>query len=441
MTAIGRVLIVEQSASVAPLLPLLSEQGLSPVVSNVRDMSPDKVRRSYADVILVGDTADSQDVIRFVQALKNDSFTRDIPVIAVDPGKAADLPARFIRAGFDDVISPPVTTVGMMARLRSLLRMSTLRTELLRRRDTLERFMIDVPAASLGVIGVDNARLLSVGRALSKEMANGLRKGLSVDQVGDAATALTRLTDGNYDATVVFVDAVGLDDALILCADIRANSSLFNLPVILVLDADSADAVQRAYGQRASDVLLAPVRPEDLRNRVVTWVRQQRYRQRLFEASHKSNDKVTVDGLTGLYSHGFARDYLNDLIEYSAARGTTFSVAYFDLPRLPEINRLAGYCAGEHLLRQVGQMLGNMVRAEDLAGRYRGKEFCVILPQTALRPAQIVVDRIIGVISSTEFLVTGGYSVLTIAMAAGLAEYTPGDSSDTLIRRARAAMR
>jgi two-component system cell cycle response regulator len=101
------------------------------------------------------------------------------------------------------------------------------------------------------------------------------------------------------------------------------------------------------------------------------------------------------------------------------------------------VNNQIGYVAGDRLLRQIGTLIGNLVRGEDVIGRYSGDQFCVLLPETSLLESDPALHRIAGVISNTEFAVLGVDEPLHVAMKAGIASHELGDTSQTLIARAR----
>ncbi len=75
------------------------------------------------------------------------------------------------------------------------------------------------------------------------------------------------------------------------------------------------------------------------------------------------------------------------------------------------------------------------------AARLRGDKFVVALPGTAAEVAELVLRRIIGVVSNTEFAVADGCGAVTAALKSAVTAFAPGDTAEALIARARAEVR
>jgi PleD family two-component response regulator len=81
------------------------------------------------------------------------------------------------------------------------------------------------------------------------------------------------------------------------------------------------------------------------------------------------------------------------------------------------------------------------VRVEDLAARYRGTDFCMLLPQTNAAAARLVVDRVAGVVGSTDFLVIGCPHALRPALATAVVAFAPGETAESMLDRARTVVK
>jgi diguanylate cyclase (GGDEF)-like protein len=112
---------------------------------------------------------------------------------------------------------------------------------------------------------------------------------------------------------------------------------------------------------------------------------------RLFE---KINAMATTDGLTGLNN----RRHFFDLAEREFVRdkryGSPFSVFMIDIDHFKKINDSYGHAVGDMVLAHLAQRLKVLVRESDIVGRYGGEEFAVFLPETALKIAAAVAERI-----------------------------------------------
>jgi two-component system cell cycle response regulator len=183
--------------------------------------------------------------------------------------------------------------------------------------------------------------------------------------------------------------------------------------------------------------LLRPLQTADLLFRTETLVRQNLYRLALRSVFREVRDPMTSDGLTGLYSYGFLYEHLSALIDDAKECEKNLSVGFFDMEGIAHVNRTNGYVAGDKVLRQIGSLIGNLVRGEDLVARHGGDQFCVLMPGTTLSEAEIVLRRIAGVVTNTEYAVREAQDPVQVTMKAGYAAFEDGDDAEGLVARAR----
>ncbi|HTE17371.1 MAG TPA: GGDEF domain-containing protein, partial [Armatimonadota bacterium] len=144
-----------------------------------------------------------------------------------------------------------------------------------------------------------------------------------------------------------------------------------------------------------------------------------------------------TDPLTGLAnSRGLVR-HMERLLHSSRVSGrpedSQFSVVMLDVDRFKEVNDTMGHLRGDDLLREIATTLSKLSRPGDVACRYAGDEFVLLLPEASLEQADRIavrVRRVIYAIPSVDGRVKIGASV-------GVASF-PGDGSDgrTLIHAA-----
>jgi diguanylate cyclase (GGDEF)-like protein len=87
------------------------------------------------------------------------------------------------------------------------------------------------------------------------------------------------------------------------------------------------------------------------------------------------------------------------------------------------------------LLRQIGLVIGRLVRAEDLAARAAGGEFVLVFPDTSVEAASNAARRLADVVECTEFGV--GEEPVRVGFHLGLAAMTPGDTAESLMGQVR----
>jgi diguanylate cyclase (GGDEF)-like protein len=130
---------------------------------------------------------------------------------------------------------------------------------------------------------------------------------------------------------------------------------------------------------------------------------------------------ATEDGLTGLYVRRYVESRVREEFERAVRGGHRFCVMMIDVDDLKRVNDRFGHAAGDRLLRTVGDALRATVRGMDVAGRWGGDEFAVLLPD--LDPAQglEVAHRLLDEIRRRAFPV--GDRVVTPSVSIGIAAY------------------
>ncbi|MEB0227070.1 diguanylate cyclase [Pseudomonas sp. 10S4] len=136
-----------------------------------------------------------------------------------------------------------------------------------------------------------------------------------------------------------------------------------------------------------------------------------------------------TDSLTGLLNHGTWKDQLDVEFQRCQRQNQGGAIALIDIDHFKTINDTYGHVAGDIVLRQLSKMLKQNLRAADVAGRYGGDEFCVILPDLALNSAAATMDAL------RDRFATLGYEqnpALKVSLSIGLAAFNPTHTDATL---------
>jgi diguanylate cyclase (GGDEF)-like protein len=162
-----------------------------------------------------------------------------------------------------------------------------------------------------------------------------------------------------------------------------------------------------------------------------------RLRRQLAEKQHHSmilRELAMIDALTGLYNRRFAEQRLVAEVARSARKGHPLTVVLLDLDEFKHINDTYGHAAGDLVLQEFAAALNRAVRGGDLAVRWGGDEFLLILPECNHEQLKLVLDRL----GPLELAWEG--RTFPIKYSAGWKDYASGDQPDSMLAAADQAL-
>ena len=149
---------------------------------------------------------------------------------------------------------------------------------------------------------------------------------------------------------------------------------------------------------------------------------------------------AAVDALTGLASFRVLRDRLATEVARARRTGERFAVIFIDLDNFKQVNDKFGHEAGNEVLKSAARECGAHIRSTDLAGRYGGDEFVIVLVGTGRDGARGVGEKVRGAVQAIG--VRLGYPEGLVTASIGVAEYRPDkEDEDVLVAADRALYR
>jgi diguanylate cyclase (GGDEF)-like protein len=145
---------------------------------------------------------------------------------------------------------------------------------------------------------------------------------------------------------------------------------------------------------------------------------------------------ATIDILTGLPNRRGVTRALQEVMTH-VRRGGRYAVLLLDIDHFKSINDLLGHPTGDRVLAEIGRILGESVRGVDVAGRFGGEEFIVLLRDASRERALQVAERLRVAIESAGLAYADGKPV-TISI--GVAYARAGDASNDAVERADRAL-
>jgi len=140
------------------------------------------------------------------------------------------------------------------------------------------------------------------------------------------------------------------------------------------------------------------------------------------------------DSLTGLYNHRYFQEQLVHEVERAQRYGHQLSVLMLDVDRFKQVNDTYGHLMGDTLLSYVAQLVSAKVRSYDVAARYGGDEFAVILPETGQEKAIAVAEKLTRAISTGRHWQAALLGNLGVGICYGVASFPDdGRTADDLL--------
>jgi two-component system cell cycle response regulator len=398
--------------------------------------------RGECDIVLLDAMMPDLDGFTVCQRLKSDPQTHHIPVIMVTALDNRSDRVRGLEAGADDFLTKPVSEIALVARLRSLARLKMMTDELRMRAVTSKEIGIQLPGNEAIADSGRNGRILMVDdRPASYERVTGV---LAAEHTVEIETnpnqALLRAAEANCDLLIISLAIEGFD-GLRLCSQMRSLDRTRNVPILAITDGKDNARMARGLEIGVNDYLMRPIDKNELLARVRTQIRKKRYAERLRENVQQSIEMAITDALTGLYNRYYMESHLTALVEQSATRGKVLTVLMLDIDYFKAINDSHGHDAGDDVLRQLAARVRKSIRGIDLACRYGGEEFVIVMPETDMAVATIVAERLRRRIAAEPFMIQQGTRPIETTISIGIATLdAAGDNVAKILKRADQAL-
>jgi two-component system, cell cycle response regulator len=397
--------------------------------------------RAECDIVLLDVMMPDMDGFEVCRRLKASLTTHHIPVVMVT---ALDQPSdrvKGLEAGADDFLTKPVSDVALIARVRSLSRLKLMTDELRMRAVTSRDIGIESPEREAIAEAGRGGRILVVDDrpASYEQIAATLAREHTADVEADPNAGLFHAAEGNYDLLIVSLGLTNFD-GLRLCSQVRSLDRTRHVPILAISDAENSTQLVRGLDIGVNDYLSRPIDKNELLARVRTQVRNKRYTERLRDNVQMSIDMAITDALTGLHNRRYMETHVGALVGQALSRGKPLTVLVLDIDYFKAVNDTHGHDAGDEVLREFALRLRKSIRGIDLACRYGGEEFVVVMPETDLAVATMVAERLRRRIASEPFPIQQGARAIEVTISIGIAGLTGTDTAASVIKRADQAL-
>jgi two-component system cell cycle response regulator len=440
MTA--RVLVVDDIPSNIKLLEARLVAEYFDVVSACNGQEAlARITEQEPDIVLLDVMMPGMDGFEVCQRIKSNPKTAHIPVVMVTALDQTSDRVAGLDAGADDFLTKPVDDAALFARVRSLVRLKIMTDELRMREATGSGMGLGDPATSLSEGSPSGKILLIEDRPEAANLFGsalaGVHKLVHLDRFEEA---LAQARAGDFDLIIVSLSLRGFD-GLRLCSQLRSLPEVRNTPLLVLVSEADKRKLNQALEMGVNDYLTRPIDRNELVARVRTQVRRKRYADKLRENVHMSVEMAMTDQLTGLYNRRYMARHLETLLSGVAETGKTLAFLVIDVDHFKRVNDSYGHDVGDEVLREFARRIAANIRGHDLACRFGGEEFVVIMPETDVQVATTVAERLRASVECAPFPVSRAPGSLTITVSIGIAGAEgPHDTADALLRRADQAL-
>ncbi|MBX3376597.1 MAG: diguanylate cyclase [Phycisphaeraceae bacterium] len=189
------------------------------------------------------------------------------------------------------------------------------------------------------------------------------------------------------------LDMPGMDGFQVL-RTLKNDVATMDIPVIVLSAMVSAQDKVTAFDLGAVDYITKPFNLTELRVRVRSALRLHRLVQMLAQ-------RAQIDDLTGLWNRAYFDRRWTEEVSKASRHQRPLSIAMLDVDHFKSINDTYGHPAGDAVLQGVARLIQRECRTEDVACRYGGEEFALIMPDTGPPDAHNLCERIRSSIAAT----------------------------------------
>jgi len=220
-------------------------------------------------------------------------------------------------------------------------------------------------------------------------------------------------------------------DGFEVLRELKDDETLMHTPVIVLSGSSNSQDMITGLELGAVDFVSKPFDFAELRARVRSAIRIHKLMGMLAQ-------RAQIDGLTGLWNRAYFDRQLATEISDCRRSGRPLTLAFCDLDRFKSINDSYGHPAGDAVLEGFGRILQSELRQHDLACRYGGEEFAIILRGTTAEEAESVLERVRVRLERQAWPL---HPERAVTASFGLASWLgEGESAEGLVTRADAAL-
>ncbi len=203
-------------------------------------------------------------------------------------------------------------------------------------------------------------------------------------------------------------------DGFEVCKILKEDTETKDIPIIFITAKTDEDSIEKAYEIGGSDYVTKPFRPRELKARVKRELELQKLQKQL-------KIMATTDSLTGLYNRRHFSTLARHIFDISRRDKKNISILMIDIDKFKRINDTYGHQTGDYVIKHIADILKKTKRESDIACRYGGEEFVILLPSTPIEGGCELARKIKEAVEREEFKTEQG-SIVKVTVSIGVSQ-------------------
>jgi diguanylate cyclase (GGDEF)-like protein len=221
---------------------------------------------------------------------------------------------------------------------------------------------------------------------------------------------------------------------------LKGRPEVSDTPVIILTGNDDRELKIKGLEQGACDFITKPFDPEELVARMRVHLKIKHLQDDLKRSNELLLELSNTDHLTGLFNRRFLMEALDKEVQRARRKDGQVALLLLDIDHFKRVNDTHGHLQGDVVLQKVALHIQKELRSYDIAARYGGEEFVAVLPDTSLKEAFNVADRIRLSVQEMRFAGSLANERVTVSLGVALFPSPCFDDIDGLLRSADEAL-
>lgn len=221
---------------------------------------------------------------------------------------------------------------------------------------------------------------------------------------------------------------------------LKGRPEVSDTPVIILTGNDDRELKIKGLEQGACDFITKPFDPEELVARMRVHLKIKHLQDDLKRSNELLLELSNTDHLTGLFNRRFLMETLDKEVQRARRKDGQVALLLLDIDHFKRVNDTHGHLQGDVVLQKVALHIQKELRSYDTAARYGGEEFVAVLPDTSLKEAFNVADRIRLSVQGMRFAGSLANEQVTVSLGVALFPSPCFDDIDGLLRAADEAL-